>query len=184
MPSGADRTDAVDVAAVRAPDLTGVGRAWRIDTAPGARREPAHVAGLRSYLLNGPWHPAWSWWLIGCVHLRPIEGVPPAHLTYPEAEYELQILSLNPDRPVNVDEAEATGDWGDKSIPKFLTPPDLVYQFHGVTDAQAGQIADSVLRAIVDGGMSPDSDFRSSWVQLLDNTVAHYRSGGHGGYVH
>jgi hypothetical protein len=170
---------------VRAPDLTGVARVWRL--ARNDAMQAAHVksfgyasSSLADWVANGPYHPFWSWWYIGLVHLRDVPGAPPANKQYPEAQYELMFLSLNPDGrnggKVDVDKIEAGDIEG--GLPGFLTPPDLVYQFHGVTDEQAIKIVERAVEHIA-AGQSCDSDFRSWWRSSLDTTVQHYREGRH-----
>lgn len=166
---------------MRDPDFEGVARVWRIRHQ--AEMETAHAdswgyvsSSLADYIINGPYHPLWSWWYLGLIHLRPIEGAPPAIKQYPEAEYELMCMSLNPDgepgRPKvpNLDKIEAGDMKG--GLPGFLTPADFAVQFHGVTDEQAREVAEHAARAIA-RGVSCDSDFRSWWKRAIPNTVEH-----------
>lgn len=164
---------------MRAPDFErGLTRIWRL--ADTAKSEPDHEAGIATWVIDSPtFHPAWHQWLLGVISLRDLPGVPPAHRSYPSAEYELMILSLNPDRPCDVDQADATGTWGDEAVAKFLTPADLVYQFDGVSDRQADEVGQSAIQAILSGDLSPDSDFRRHWERALDDTVAHFKAGLH-----
>jgi hypothetical protein len=156
---------------MREPDVTGpAGKAW-IMTA--AASQPDHQAHLESWLLQVPGaHPLWQHWVMALVHLRDVPGVKPAHRQYPEAEHELLILSLDPGHPANPDLAA-----GERL--HFLTPPDLVHQFHGLTDDRARQLGTMAVRAICNGHLSPDQDFRSVWRTVIDATVAHYRQGAH-----
>lgn len=174
---------------MRAPDKSGVARAWRIEQSPEAiaahEREwgypPASIGP--TWLVNGPYHPLWSWWYVGVVSLADRPGTPPARRRYPEAEYELMILSLNPSptdgRPAvpDIDGLEAGGD-AMRCLPGFLTPPDVVFQFDGVTDDQAAGLAEIAVDVIV-GGQSCDSDFRQWWLGSLQATVQHIREGLH-----
>lgn len=156
---------------MREPDRSSpVAKAWRFQ---GQSAKPDHSACLAQWLLNGPFHPMWSWWAISVIHLRPIEGVRPAVLQYPEAEHELMIVSINPScYPPDPDGVESLA---------LLQPLDLQYQFHGVGDDNAREICGLVIDAILDGRGSPDSDFRGFWKNSLDTTVEHYRDGTHGG---
>lgn len=56
---------------------------------------------------------------------------------------------------------------------------ETVHQFHGVTERDAGRICDAAVRAISEGMISPDQDYRARWKVMLENTVAHFRSGAH-----
>lgn len=156
-------------------------RVWRIANDEKTKTEPGHEAGIGTWVVNGPFHPFWKWWMLGVVHLRPIEGMDEPAKQYPEAEYELLIVSLNPNRgDPDVDAMERGEDWGDESEGKFLTPPDLVFHFHGVTDEQARDIGEAAALSIVNGVLSPDSDFRNLWITALRTTVAHFAGGMHG----
>ena len=156
------------------PDVQGLfGKAWL------AKRDtngPADwAATLRSYQVNGiGFHPMWEWWLVVVVHLRAIDGVPPAVKSYPEAEYEFQIVSLDPAAPVPSPDELAAGHRY-----RFLTPPDCVHQFHGVNDAQAADLVDLAVNAIVTRGVSPDSENRGFWKLIIANTVEHMVLGAH-----
>jgi hypothetical protein len=154
---------------VRDPDFRGVGtQAWRSRLQSDAPEHQAHLAG---WVINGPFHPFWSYWVLGVVSLAEMPGVAPPNKVYPEAEYEIMIVSCDPEHPTpDPDEA----GW------VTLSPADLVYQFDGVTDEQAIEIAELMVRQIVAGEMSPDSDYRAEWKRRLDTTVEHYKEGKHG----
>lgn len=166
---------------MRDPDYKGVASVWRL------RHEPvmdeAHTdswgypsASLADWIVNGPYHPLWRWWYVGLVHLRSIPGAPPANKQYPEAEYEILCMSLDPDgqpgraKVPDLEKIEAGDMKG--GLPGFLSPPDWAVQFHGVTDEQAVEVADLAARAIANG-QSCDSDFRSWWHAAIPNTVKH-----------
>lgn len=162
---------------MREPDLTGVARAWRIRINEALKRRHRDEwgyddAGIAVWFVNGPYHPVWSWWMVQVIHLRPIEGAPPAHRKYPEAEYEFGIYSLDPAMEPDIDALER-GD--PKPCFRFLTPPDAIVQFHGITDDQALGVGEAAIQAIV-AGASPDSDFRSWWERYIAGTVEHYRA--------
>lgn len=172
---------------MREPDFAGLARVWRIRHTTEA--EAAHgeswgygSSSLSDYIVNGPYHPFWSWWYVGLVHLRPLDGAPPANKQYPEAEYELMCMSLDPDpkdgRPKtpDLDKIEAGDVLG--GLPGFLSPPDWIVQFHGVADDQAREVAEHAARAIAHG-QSCDSDFRSWWNAAIPNTVKHVRGEPH-----
>lgn len=166
---------------MRDPDLSGVARVWRVRLTP--ENVAAHTAdwgyepsSLADWIVNGPYHPFWSWWYIGVVHLREVAGAPPPNRRYPAAEYEIMCLSLNPDgepgRPKipDLDKLEAGDITG--GLPGFLTPADWVVQFDGCTDEQAVEVGTLAVTAI-SHGQSCDSDFRSWWEKAIPNTVKH-----------
>lgn len=153
---------------MRTPDLEGpAGRAWRSPL----EGHGVH-ATLSAWLVNVPGaHPFWSWWTVGVVHLRELEGFPPPHKRYPEAAYEFMIFAINPEQCPEPDP-------DDVGHP-LLTPPDVIEQFHGVLDADVVHICDLAVKAVVDGRISPDQDYRAHWHQVLTNTVEHFRQGLH-----
>lgn len=173
---------------MRAPDLQGTAKVWRLRMSEQAREFHRQELGYRDsqlvgYLVNGPYHPLWNWWYVSVISLAPVEGAPPAHKWYPEAEYEFMILALNPEGrdgqganyPPDVDRFEAEGAG---ALPGYLTPADVIMQFHGVTPEQAVEIGESAARAIAHG-VSCDSDNRQWWNQAIANSVEHIRLGGH-----
>lgn len=168
---------------MRAPDLErGPVKAWKVRMpAVEDLPRPDMQGTIRCWLVTGPFHPFWSWWMVCVIHLRPIEGVPDSTKHYSEAEYEFQIVSINPDQGApDVDAVEAGGFWGkDATKALFLTPADACIQFHGVNDLQAANICDDAVGAIIKGAISPDSDFRRAWAEVIPTTVAHYAAGLH-----
>jgi hypothetical protein len=151
---------------MRAADRKGlVAEAWLSRAVP---ERPQQEASLVQWVVKGPFHPAWEYWVLAVISLEEIPGAPSAHKKYPEAEYELMIVSLNPEcYPPDPDVADGLD---------FLLPIDLIYQFDGVSDAQAMEIASLAVQAICDGRISPDQDFRSVWEKALDATVRKYKA--------
>lgn len=108
-------------------------------------------------------HAVWSWWLVSVGKLTEVEGLPPAHLHYPEATFELMILTFDPQhRP----DPDASPSW------RFLTPADMVHQFHGCTDEQAAELVRRCVEACTRGILAPDSDYRKRWVGAVDAYLA------------
>jgi hypothetical protein len=142
------------------------GRAWQLAL---NSEWPACLAG---WLVDRPGaHPWWHNYIVAVVHLRDVPGVGAAKKQYPEAAYEFQIVTVNPEEcPVPDPDA---GHW------PFLIPPDVIHQFHGVKDEDAVRICELAVSAIADGLLSPDSDFRSAWKASLETTVRHFVDGRH-----
>lgn len=150
---------------MRAPDLHNRWSAWRLPVKPTTKPH----ASLGLWVVHCPGvHVAWSYWAVSLVHLRPLEGAPPAALSYPDAEYEITSIALDPAHEPDVD--------GNAGL-RFLMPVDVSEQFHGCTDAQAVQLLDLFIRTIVDGRLAPDSDFRSQWKRSLWATLEHITTG-------
>lgn len=157
---------------MRVPDVTGpFGKAWLLP--PPGEDKPEKKAGLAQWLINVPGaHPHWEYWYVAMISLADMEGVPPAHKKYPEAEFEFLIASINPE-DCPAPSPDETGHF------PFLTPMDVVEQFHGVSARDAVRICEGAIQAIVNGRISPDQDFRPMWTRLITGTVQHYREGGH-----
>lgn len=161
---------------MRAADKSSrIARAWEWTLPPEADDSPEEAAAREStvatWFVNGPFHPHWAWWVVLCIDLINRPGLPPPHLQYPGAEFEVLILSISPDWKPDVDAKPG-------QVP-YLTPPDLTYQFDGIPREKAEEIVGLMVEAIVQGAISPDSDYRERWRQHLDETVKHYREGRH-----
>lgn len=148
----------------RSPDLAGYGgSAWKVLT-------PGSPAALAQYLLEVPGaHPVWDAWLLSVIHLRPIRDVPTAEKSYPEATHEFSILALNPEMPT------LNPDTGAEF--HSLTPPDIVEQFHGISDDQAIRLAELAATAVIRGRISPDQDFRRMWKHVITDSVKEFGGG-------
>lgn len=142
--------------------------AWKLVEAAG------HPTTLAAYLIHHPTaHPVWDTWLLSVLTLADTPGYPPANRQYPEAEFELLVMALDPEKP-----APDIHSANPKIMP--LQPIDICEHFHGVTEEQAKEIATLAIGAIVDGSLSPDQDFGAAWKQTMKNTLDHYRGGLHG----
>jgi hypothetical protein len=101
--------------------------------------------------------------------------VKPPVIRTPGATHELIIAALNPDQPLP--DLEAVGR-GEASF-QFLTPIDVMEQFTVTDDAMAYRLCELAVRSCVDGFMSPDQDWRSSWRTSIAHTAQHLRDGVH-----
>jgi hypothetical protein len=153
----------------------GAGRAWQLRLrAPGAREVRDHDATVGGYIVHAPGgHPLWSFWIVSVIHLRPIDGVRAPVISRPGATHELLIMSLDPRQPLPT--LDVTDGWR----VAWLSPIDIVEQFTAADDAVAAEILDLSVRAIVDGRLSPDQDFRATWRVTLRETAAHFATGRH-----
>lgn len=160
---------------MRSPDFQGVlgsWRAWRAALKPvGQRGRPDWDATLAHYLVRAPGaHAFWSEWWICLMHLRPIEGVRPAILQFPGAEHEILCVAQDP---------AVKGDPDDQETVRLLSPIDWAVQFKGCTDRVAIDVAETVIKAIMTGNASPDSDFRRFWERTIPATAACHAKGTH-----
>lgn len=152
----------------RADQEGAAGRAWMIQP-----QRPSQNASLGTWLVHAPnAHPFWEWWMVAVVHLREGEDLPPPKHIYAGAEYEFTILTVDDDECPNPD-PELVEEEG----LLFYTPPDVVEQFHGVTDQEAMSIAGMAVTSIVDGNMSPDPQYRPKWKIMLEETVKSFQDG-------
>lgn len=164
---------------MREPDQSGIAQAWHIPLSENAIQ--SHIddwgyppTSISQWFIKGPYHPFWHWWMVSVIDLKDHEGIPPANKQYPEAEYEFGIYSL--DGEVNIDACDR-GDVTNRGF-KPLSPPDVIFHFHGLTSEQASEICEAAVTLIVNG-QSCDSDFREYWKSLLARTVEHYTLGIH-----
>lgn len=172
---------------MRPPDKEGIARAWRFRHTPEAElahhAEHGHIsAGLATWIINGPYHPFWSWWLVGVVHLRELPNAGPPVIVVPGATHEMVCYTLDPDPPAgrpavpDLDRCEAGDLHG--GLPGLLHPADWVVQFTVPEDRVAVHIAELAVDAIV-AGDSCDSDYRGAWERTITQTAAHYNEGRH-----
>ena len=134
-----------------------IGRAWIMPIEP---RTPDQTATLATWIVHAPWaHPIWSQYAVTLIHLRDIQGVKPAHKYDPRATHEVQVWALDP---------EARLRPGDPPKPRMLlTPQNFVGQWNAQDDECAKTHIENVVRAIVNGRLSPDTDFRAAWKRLF-----------------
>ena len=144
---------------MRAPDIHGpVGYIWEVPMElPGGRGKPDWDASLACWLLRSPhFHPAWTWWSMSLIHLRPLPNVKPPVIRMQGATHEFLVMSCDP--------SGGEPDVDDISkAPKLLTPPDVEQQFIAESDAQALEGIRKLLGEVVKGRLSPDSDYRAMW---------------------
>lgn len=142
----------------RAPDFTGPhGRAWSAPL-PDERATADEDATVAMWVVEAEWaHPAWHSYVIALIHLRPIAGVRPPIIHLPGATHEMMVAALSPDHSRNplIDGTAASLPW--------LSPMNFVGQFRALTDAAAMERLEGTVREVIDGQLSPDTDFRRAW---------------------
>lgn len=160
---------------MREPDQqSAYARAWNLDLSKVPDR-PEKAAMISSWLVNMPGaHAFWSYWTISIVSLRDLPGVKPAQRRYPEAEYEFMILAINPETCPAPDPDDIVVN----GYP-WLTPVDVLEQFHGISEMDCRRLAEGAVQAILSGTVSPDQDYRPVWKSLITGTVRHFVEGRH-----
>lgn len=159
------------------PTFTGTfGSAYKVTLpAPAERERPAMQASLVSWFLHMPGsHPFWSCYLLSLVHLREIEGAPPAFKRYPDATHEIHVIALNPEKSPKPD---------DMTTWQCLTPINVVEQFEAKSDDDAVLMLEQLARACVDGLLYVEPQgvrgARERWTTTVTRTAEHLRLGGH-----
>src|SRR6266516_305077 len=135
------------------------GKVWEFAAPSPDTDDPRMACAIgRAYLIFAPQaHPFWSWHALLGVALRDVPGVPPAHRKYPEAEYELMVWAIDPERTPPDPREYIFGD-AQRKPGMFLQPPDVIVQFHGTGDDGAAEVLRLCARAVADGVLVPDSD--------------------------
>lgn len=130
-------------------------RAWQ--------RKVVRAPVLAHWLLNCPHvHPAWSYWIVSLIHLRPTEGLPTPHRLRPEFEYEIMALAVD---PAQLPDPDA------KEIIILRGAPSIRNQFGGTTDTEAIEIAESCILACIGNHLSPDEVWQRRWDRFVSGYV-------------
>lgn len=128
--------------------------------------DPAPSA-LATYLIFAPGaHPLWSWHLMSIIHLRPTEKHGEAHIQFPGATHEVLVIALKLD-------PDDFRTW------RPLMPSDVCHQVMLPSDEEAVLFVAQIARAVSEGMLIPDSDWRERWAGILNRTAEHSRLGGH-----
>ena len=152
------------------PTLTGpAGRAWRQDlNAIRAKCIPnKQDATLASWIIEAPWaNCMWPHYWLALIHLRQLDDKRPTKIYLPGATHEIWIYALDPREKITLDD-----------LPHFLTPMNFAAQFIEPGDQRAQDRVCSAVVEILDGRLSPDTDYIKQWYRRFgDNMIkAEYR---------
>jgi hypothetical protein len=119
----------------------------------------------------------WEYFVVVLVHLRDAEAIAPAHKEFKEAQYDVTVMTLDPEWPVP--DLELLEDGGIHSGGQLvaLEPAEFTAQFPDVGgDGFAYEIVEQHVRAVVEGRLIPDADYRTQWGQALAAAVWRYQS--------
>ena len=138
-------------------------RAWRYDIAALAAKNDHPTAGVSSWLIEAKWaHPIWHSYALHCYHLRDVPSLGHPVIYLPGATHELILFALDPDKPRDL-----------ADFPAHLHPPNFAAQFVAEDDEAAALLVAAAVDEIVEGKLSPATDFRRQWVERFgDNMLA------------
>ena len=158
------------------PEISGGhGRAWRCDLDAARLRWAVNAENdccLDHWVVEAPWaHPIWHSYSLVLIHLRPLSDGRKTKFYVDGATHELWLWALDPDknRIPMLSGGDAAGLW--------LIPLNFAAQFIEVADDLAQQRVRSAIQRICDGTLSPDTDFRSMWIDLFGNNMMKDRPG-------
>lgn len=119
------------------------------------------------WLVNSDvFHPAWNQWIVSCVTLAgECDGAAPVKIDANNT-HEIVVFALDPEKPVTFDH---DGPW------PHLRPIDHVIQIAAENDASARERVENAISMIEKGLLSPDSDFRSLWENVLKGKTFYKR---------
>lgn len=168
----------------RGPDHEGsAGAAWHWNLPDDV---PNVETNIDSYLICVPGsHPFWWWYMVAMIDLREHVDTPSPHKQFPTAEYEIQVVALNPEHPVPEPEGNPFQDPANPLV-KLMQPSDQVLQIGPFPkgDDDAREMLRLIIKACVDGYLVPDQDHRQRWAYVVGNTYEHMTTGGHRGHSH
>jgi hypothetical protein len=146
---------------MKAPDIEGShGKAWKFDLEAISRKRPRAHASLVSWYISAPWaHPAWHSYSLSLIHLRPLPGLNPPIINLPGATHEIFLFAVHPDWVMKLDD-----------IPPNLQPANFAAQFIEPDDKSAIDRVRKCVEEIVDGNLSPDTDFIQHWIQRFGSS--------------
>lgn len=148
------------------PTMTGrMGKAWLIDMDAVSRRrgivnDPRASVTLPCWIASAAYaHPLWSHYVIMCIALRDVPGVPTAKVNLKGATHEVMVFALDPDRRPAVND-----------MPRMLQPANFVAQFIEPDDLSAAARVQQAVQDVIDGTLNPDTDFRRMWVDRFSGS--------------
>lgn len=152
---------------MRAPDLDGPrGQAWlvrddetRAMYAKTNRKVPP-TSTVVWWLIHAPgYHPWWNNYQLSLIHLRPVDGLPPAKINLPGATHEVMLFAMSPDSQFSLESF---------MIP--LSPANFFGQFIAHDDESAAEKIKETVNEILIGSLSPDTDYVREWVKRFSDS--------------
>lgn len=145
------------------PNATGKhGKAWLYNP----KTDGPH-AGIGCWIVEAPWaHPLWHSYAISLAHMRHVEGLQDNHVYLEGATHEIYVFALDPNADL---EKIISGE--EFSGPALLHPMNFAAQFIANDDEEAQARVYKSIKEIIDGKLSPDTDFISMWVQRYGDNM-------------
>ena len=131
--------------------------------------DPSHIRRERDgatpfgavWIVHAPWaHPAWQDYAVSLADLKPA-GPSPAIKFRDDFTHEVLVYAIDPKREIRT--GANREDW---SVPTFRDA-NHGYQFAAANDDEAYDRIASVVQAIEDGRVSPDTDYKSDWDRIF-----------------
>lgn len=149
-----------------APTMRGkLGNAWLVDMEAISRRrgivdDPRASVTLPCWIASAAYaHPLWTHYVVMCIALRDVPGVPKAKINLEGATHKLMVFALDPDHKPAVDE-----------FPRTLQPANFIGQFIEADDLSAAARVQQAVQDVIDGTLNPDTDYRRMWVERFSGS--------------
>lgn len=140
------------------------GKAWQMDMTAIRRKhgkKPGEDATIAQWVVECRWaHMIWHNYWLSVIHLRPTKQLPTPKIILPGATHEIWVFALTPDIAPNLE-----NNW-----PNRLVPGNFSGQFIAATDIDAEAILEKTVQDIIEGKLSPDTDFRREWVRRFSDS--------------
>lgn len=178
--------DVKDITAWEGP----YGRAWRVPPLDPNHPElseksrkilPGH---LTSWLIYSPgWHPLWSQYVLDCIKLIELPGVPPANHKFEGTTHQVLVVALEPREDGRLHTKEEVYVWHHTGMMPFLNPVNIAEQFEA-TDDEMIVTCSLAVRSVVFGQLNPDTadaplTIRTNWLESFTKCLAHLRGEEH-----
>lgn len=149
--------------------LSGVaGKAWRMNLKAARKAwvqskqgdgKDSTVAGWVVHCPSA--HPFWQYYFVAVIHLREAPGLPPPRRYGDDYTHELIVAALDPKYVPNIL----------SPMEHYLRPMNFAAQWNAGTDIAADVKVESVVREIVNGELSPDTDHMRAWIARFNDSM-------------
>lgn len=117
---------------------------------------------LAMYAVHVPWaNCMWEWFFIQHQNLIQIEGLPKLKFTRPGSTHEMVIFALDPKYRFDARKNPAR---------YLLHPTNFCAQYTRASDAAAIDEIEQCVRDIVNGDISPDTDYTQHWIARFSDS--------------